>query len=287
MIRFEHCGGLNLAATLDCGQAFRWYQTAQGWQGIVEGRQVVVHMEDDTLVLEGADPQDQDFWQNYFALDLDYPALRQKFCSGNQRLAACVQANPGIRVLRQPFFETLCTFIISQNNNIPRIRAIVERLCEGLGQPLEGGGYAFPTAQRMAGLSVEDLAFLRAGWRAAYLLDAAQKVASGEIDPVQLARLPMDQAKAQLMTIQGVGPKVADCVLLFSLSFWQAFPMDVWMKKAMAQLFPRGIPVCCHRHAGIAQQYIFDYARTHLPRTSTKAAAKTTAKASKKHGNRN
>ena len=265
MIIVENCGGMDLAATLDCGQAFRWQADGAAWHGIVENRSVTARMEGDSLILEGASETDRDFWVHYFALDMDYPALLEKFCSGNKKLAECVRWNPGIRVLRQPFFETLCTFIISQNNNIPRIKAIVERLCTGLGQPLEGGGYGFPSAETLAALEPEDLAFLRAGWRAEYLIDAARRVAGGQIDEAALRAMPIENARAILMTVKGVGPKVADCVLLYSLSFWKAVPMDVWMKKAMCQLFPRGVPVCCRSHAGIAQQFIFDYARHHLP----------------------
>lgn len=264
MLVVENCRGMDLDATLDCGQAFRWKATSQGWHGIVENRSVTVRTVDDCLYIDGADEADREFWIRYFALDLDYPALLARFCSGNKKLAACVKSNPGIRVLRQPFFETLCTFIISQNNNIPRIKSIVERLCRELGTPLADGGYGFPSAETMAALQPEDLAFLRAGWRAEYLIDAARKVAGGQVSEEELRHTTLCGARQQLMTIRGVGPKVADCVLLFSLSFWKAFPMDVWMKKAMQQLFPRGIPVCCRTHAGIAQQYIFDYARKYL-----------------------
>lgn len=281
MLIFEDAGGMDLAATLDCGQAFRWQQGPDGWHGIAGGRTVTVHLEGTKLVLDGAEEADRTFWQQYFALDMDYPALLDKFRSGNRRLAQCVDSCPGIRVLRQPFFEVLCTFIISQNNNIPRIRAIVERLCEGCGEPAAGGGYAFPTPELLAEKTEEDLAFLRAGWRAGYLIDAARKVSSGEVSENALRSLSYEDARALLMTIKGVGPKVADCVLLFGLSFWQAFPMDVWMKKAMAQLFPRGIPVCCRGHQGIAQQYIFDYARRNLPKGAAaqkKPAAKRTAR---------
>ncbi len=283
MLQLQNAGGIDLAATLDCGQAFRWKQTPAGWTGVVEHRAVTVWMQEDTLVVQGAQAEDEAFWRNYFALDMDYPALLERFSKGNKRLAACVAARPGIRVLRQPFFETLCTFIISQNNNIPRIKGIVERLCQHLGDELAEDVYTFPTPQTLAALSAEDLAFLRAGWRVDYLLDAAKKVASGAIDPDKLRQMPMEEAKATLMTIHGVGPKVADCVLLFGLSFWQAFPMDVWMKKAMAQLFPRGIPVCCRRHAGIAQQFIFDYARHHLQDAGVSAQTKSKIKKTKKN----
>lgn len=269
MLRLEHTGGLELDSTLDCGQCFRWSRTPAGWAGVVDGRSVLVRMEGDTLLLEGPDETERDFWSRYFALDVDYPALLARYQAGNRRLAACVAENPGIRVLRQPFFETLCTFILSQNNNIPRIRGLVERLCALCGSPLENGQHAFPTPEQLAACTEEQLATLRAGWRAGYLADAAQKVLGPLPGPETLAALPLADARAALMTIHGVGPKVADCTLLYGLGRWDAFPLDVWMKRAMAQLFPRGIPVCCRGTQGIAQQFIFAYARAHLPKGET------------------
>ncbi len=269
MLRLEHTGGLELDSTLDCGQCFRWSRTPEGWAGVVDGRSVLARMEGDTLLLEGPDETERDFWGRYFALDVDYPALLARYQAGNRRLAACVAENPGIRVLRQPFFETLCTFILSQNNNIPRIRGLVERLCALCGSPLENGQHAFPTPEQLAACTEEQLATLRAGWRAAYLADAAQKVLGPLPGPETLAALPLADARAALMTIHGVGPKVADCTLLYGLGRWDAFPLDVWMKRAMAQLFPRGIPVCCRGTQGIAQQFIFAYARAHLPKGET------------------
>ncbi|WP_394960416.1 DNA-3-methyladenine glycosylase family protein [Candidatus Allofournierella merdavium] len=276
MLLFEETGGLDLDATLRCGQTFLWRPLeGGGWAGTAAGRAVTARMEGKALVLEGADEADRAFWERYFALDLDYPALLGRFCAGSKRLAACVEHSPGIRVLRQPFFETLCCFIISQNNNIPRITAITGRLCEGLGAPLGGGLHAFPAPEVLAALRPEDLAFLRAGWRAEYLIDAARWVALGLVSEAALTSLPDAEARALLMTVKGVGPKVADCVLLYSLSRWSVVPMDVWMKRAMARLFPRGAPVCCRPYQGIAQQFIFDYARDVLPR---KTADKKTTK---------
>lgn len=269
MLRLEHTGGLELDSTLDCGQCFRWSRTPAGWAGVVDGRSVLARMEGDTLLLEGPDETERDFWSRYFALDVDYPALLARYQAGNRQLAACVAENPGIRVLRQPFFETLCTFILSQNNNIPRIRGLVERLCALCGSPLENGQHAFPTPEQLAACTEEQLATLRAGWRAGYLADATQKVLGPLPGPEALTALPLADAQAALMTIHGVGPKVADCTLLYGLGRWDAFPLDVWMKRAMAQLFPRGIPVCCRGTQGIAQQFIFAYARAHLPKGET------------------
>ena len=276
MLLFEDARGLALAPTLDCGQAFRWRQTPRGWQGVVEGRAVTLRAAGPGILIEGAGEADRAFWEHYLALDMDYPALLARFEKGSKRLAACCAASPGIRVLRQPFFEVLCAFIISQNNNIGRIKGIVERLCQRLGQPLPGGQFAFPAPGALARETPESLGFLRAGWRAEYLVDAARKVAGGAVSEAALRALPTPEARALLMTIKGVGPKVADCVLLYGLSRWEAVPMDVWMKRAMGQLFPKGMPACCRGCEGIAQQFIFDYARRSLPRGGQKVQPKGT-----------
>lgn len=264
--------GLDLAQTLACGQCFRWQPDEDrpgGWRGTAAGHAAAVFLREGRLWAScpgPANPAEADFWRRYFALDVDYPALQARFAAGSKRLAACIGAQPGIRVLRQPFFETLCTFIISQNNNIPRIAGIVARLCALCGEALPGGGYAFPTAQALAAQTPESLAPLRAGWRAAYLIDAARKVAGGFVTEEALRALPPEQARDLLMRIRGVGPKVADCTLLYGLGVWSACPMDVWMKRAMKALFPRGMPRCAKGYEGIAQQYIFAYARETLPR---------------------
>ena len=152
--------------------------------------------------------------------------------------------------------------LLSQNNNIPRIKGIIERLCL-LFERETGSADRFPTAEMLACRREEDLAPLRAGWRAAYLLDAAQKVAVGEVDLERIKALPMPEARAELMRIKGVGPKVAECVLLYGLHRLEAFPMDVWMKRAMATLFPEKSVLDFGPYAGIAQQYIFHYSRLH------------------------
>ena len=151
--------------------------------------------------------------------------------------------------------------LISQNNNIPRIKGIVSRLCEHFGEKIPGG-FAFPAPEVLANCTVEDLAPLRSGFRAKYILNAAQKVAQGIIILDAMKTMPLEEVRQQLMTIQGVGPKVAECAALYGLHRLEAFPMDVWMKRAMAILFPNKTAADFGRYAGIAQQYIFHYART-------------------------
>lgn len=254
-------GGFDARASLFCGQCFRWEQTAPDtYQGVVHGAVRTLTQQSDRLTVFPCAAGEQTFFVHYLALDDDYDRILA-LLRRNPTLRRCVDAAPGIRVLHQEFFETLLTFIISQNNNIPRIRSIVGRLCENWGEPLPGGEYAFPTPQTLAQLTEADLACLRAGWRAGYLLDAARRVADGQVTEQQLSTLPLPEARALLRTIRGVGPKVADCVLLFGLGRADAFPTDVWMKRAMSTLFPRGLPRYLTPWAGVAQQFIFDYAR--------------------------
>ena len=263
---------LDLTQTLDCGQAFRWSALPDGrWQGVAGGRLLTVGREaapdgSVRLILCNTSPTDYEaFWRSYFDLDRSYAAILDAI-SGDPVLCRAAEAAGGIRILRQEPWEALCSFIISQNNNIPRIKGIIDRLCRAFGDPIESGGqepfYTFPGPERLAGLGADDLACLRAGFRAKYILDAAARVARGEIDLLELAYLPMEEARASLMRIKGVGPKVADCALLFGSGRIEAFPADVWIKRAMKQLFGGSLPACAAPYAGIVQQYIFHYART-------------------------
>lgn len=258
---------MNVEATLFCGQSFSWTKIQEEtYLGVVGDRAVQVRQKGDNLVIERVDDQpltqeDEAFWRVYFALDIDYISLQNKF-KNDDKLKPCVEFGQGIRVLRQPFFETLLSFILSQNNHIPRIAGIVERLRAQFGPRITDTIYGFPKPEQLACLEVEDLAPLRAGFRARYVLDAAKKVASGEIEEEKLSSLPDGEARKLLMTICGVGPKVADCVLLYALGRYRVVPMDVWMKRAMAQLFPNGMPPCAEGYEGIAQQFIFHWART-------------------------
>ncbi len=259
-----HVGGLgdfSLKDTLDCGQCFRWSESGGGFDGIVEGRFCHAEQRGDTLLLSTTREDFDALWRDYFDLDRDYAALRREF-STDETLRAALAFAPGIRVLRQRPWETLCSYIISQNNNIKRIKGIIARMCESFGEPLcDGRGYAFPSAGRLATLDEQALAPLRCGFRAKYILDAAEKVASGEIDLAALRDMELDEARRTLMSIRGVGPKVAECTLLYGFGRTECFPIDVWIRRAMSELFPAGLPECAVREAGIAQQYIFHYMR--------------------------
>lgn len=254
--------GLSLDLTLDCGQAFRWEKNdADLWHGVAFGRALTLGHDGDTLCFYNTTPEDfERVWRDYFDLDRDYAALHA--CLGSDDTLRDALAHfGGIRLLRQDPWETLCSFILSQNTNIPRLKGMIRRLCEAFGDDLGSGDYAFPSPACLAKKSVADFIPVRAGFRAKYLLDAAQKVAGGEVRPTLLASLPLDAAREELMKIHGVGPKVADCTLLYGCGHRRAFPRDVWVNRFMSEYYPDGLPACTQEIEGFAQLVLFHWRR--------------------------
>lgn len=257
------------AQTLNCGQAFRWRETADTagdslWEGAAGNRFLRLRREGDSLLFFCSREEFEEVWWDYFDLAADYGKMRAALCALSPVLEEAAAFAPGIRILRQEPWEALCSFILSQNNNIPRIQGIIERLCRLCGEPIPGSAlFSFPRPEALACRTVEDLAPLRAGFRAKYLIDAAKKVASGEVDLEKTARSPVEFGRGELQKIFGVGPKVAECALLYGFHKMECFPVDVWMKRAMAELLPGRSPADFGENAGLAQQYIFHYSRMH------------------------
>lgn len=248
--------------TLDCGQSFRWEKNGDSWQGVAFGRRLTLRQEGEELVLSCTQEEFERIWRGYFDLDTDYAAIRQELAVMDPVLGkACAYAG-GIRILRQEPWEALCSFIISQNNNIPRIKGIIQRLCQTLGESSQEGEFQFPTPERLASSSLEELAPLRAGFRAKYLLSAARLVTEGKVDLQAIPQMELGKARETLMLIHGVGPKVAECALLYGFHRLEAFPLDVWMKRVMERWFPEKQPEDFGPWAGVAQQYLFHYIRT-------------------------
>lgn len=253
---------LDESLTLDCGQSFRWSKTENGnWHGVAFGRSVDVHVENSSLIITGdVTEDDKNLWRKYFDIETDYAAICEKLCT-DKWLSKAITAYPGIRILRQEPWEALCSFIISQNNNIPKIKGIIERLCLNFGTELENGDFSFPEAETLAEKTAEDLAPLRSGFRAKYIIDAAKKVADKTVDIEKIPFMPIEEARTELQKINGVGPKVAECALLYGFGRKDAFPVDVWVRRIMGELYPEGLPECTLGVEGIAQQYLFHWRR--------------------------
>lgn len=250
--------------TFTCGQCFRWTEQPDGsYLGIVRGLPARVSDQDGALVLSSDEQQFAQLWRDYFDCDTDYAAICDSFAV-DAFTAAAADFGRGIRILRQEPWEALCTFILSQCNNIPRITGIVDRLCTLLGEPIsfeQQTLYAFPSPERLAICTPEDLASLRAGYRTPYLIAAAQAVCSGTVDFSALSRMDTDAARREIMQLRGVGRKVADCFLLFGLHKLDAFPVDTWMKKAAAYYSGDMKQFINSPYAGVYQQYFFFYTR--------------------------
>lgn len=261
-------------AVFDCGQAFRFLPVEGSaheceYGGVAFGRYISVAQDGDTLTIYGAAEDDlEKIWIPYLGLDFDIDTARSDILSrsDNPALREAVEYGKGIRILRQEKWETLCSFIISQNNNIPRIRGLIGTISKALGNLIEtplGEMYSFPTPEAIVDAGVDALREMKFGFRAPYIYDAATKVASGEIDLDAVASAETtSEAAEMLMKIKGVGPKVAACTLLFGFDRTDAFPVDVWVKRVIEKYFPAPFDAASlGAYAGLAQQYLFYYER--------------------------
>ena len=274
-VKISGLSDFDISQIFDCGQAFRFMPRGDDKYhvcGVAFGRYVEFVQNADELVIINSTAEDYErIWRYYLALDLDYTKIKSELIH-NFRLQSdsgvfekAAECGGGIRLLRQEKWECLCSFIISQNNNIPRIRKIINKMCEKYGEPVKFGDsiyYSFPAPQALLKAGVDGIFALGTGFRAKYIYDATQKVASGEIDLEKLTSLDTSDAESELCKIKGVGPKVAACALLFSLEKYDAFPIDVWVKRILDKYYPGGLDIkALGEYAGIAQQYLFYYER--------------------------
>ena len=269
MIKLYNIDHLSLDETFLCGQCFRWEKDEDGtFWGVVGNYAAKMYYHDEnTIFLESSNP-DLIFWSRYLSFSSDYNVIEETLWK-NEILRPSIEKGRGIRILRQDLWETIVTFIISANNNIPRIKKIVSALCENFGEKIEFENkifYGFPTPEVLSKLTVDDLKIIRAGFRDKYILDAAKKVASGEISLDEIKTMNDKDAKAALMKINGVGSKVADCVLLFALGRYKTFPQDVWIKRILSDLYgvdEKDIASFAEKtfgsFGGVAQQYLYYY----------------------------
>ena len=269
---------LDLDATLDGGQCFRWRPEADGaWVGVLGADVVRLRPAENGVLVESSSSSTEETagaLRDYLRLDDDVPAI-QHTLSADPQVADAIAAYPGLRLLRQDPWETLAGFIISQNSNSPRIDRTLEGIADALGPPLRLGKvtrHAFPSPQRLASATEEELRRLGCGYRAPYLKAAAEMVASGEVPVEALRGAPYAEAQRTLLSIPGVGEKVADCVMLFALDLLEAFPVDRWIRRAVQDSHASGTPFSYARArewalerfgplAGYANLYLFSRRR--------------------------
>jgi N-glycosylase/DNA lyase len=272
----------DLAATLTSGQAFRWRLHDGWWEAVVARRWVRLQSRDQGIAAETAVPQETWSWlTDYLQTHVDLNSILLSF-PNDEPMRASVAACRGLRLLRQEPWECLAGFICSSTKQIVQIQQIISLLCERFGSPvITPPGHkpvqAFPSVERVAGASEAELRSCKMGFRAPNLLAAARQIADGKLDLVRLHTLEVHEARSRLTALPGVGPKIADCVLLFAYGFRQAFPVDVWVTKALRQLyFPKRPPSAARLrqfvdthfgpNAGYAQQYLFHYMRLKVRR---------------------
>lgn len=280
----EDVSDFDIEDTLECGQCFHFTRLAEKeYELVAFGKYLHIRQcqEGETSKENGFilyDTSMKDFnavWKSYFDLDTDYGIIKESIIKADERLSEVILKHSGIRILRQDFFETLISFIISQNKQIPHIKQIVHIISEKFGQPISAKGgrtaYTFPTVRELFDVSEEELRDCKVGFRAPYIRQAVDMVYDRQIEGDMLKNMTFQEAKKSLLSIKGVGEKVANCVLLFGLSFTSAFPVDVWMKRIMEEMYfhkntkkdviEKFAAELFGKYAGYAQQYLFAYGR--------------------------
>lgn len=269
----------NVEHTFECGQCFRWLRQDDGsYTGVAKGKVLNVNVVEQDLVLKNTNIDCfKNIWFDYFDLGRDYGKIKEAVAK-DDNMKKATEFGWGIRLLKQDIWEALISFIISANNRIPRIMKSIGIIAKQYGEGIIEEFYSFPNAQQLAATTVEKLEESKAGFRCKYILDAAHMVNTEDIELEKLAKLSVSDAKAELMRIHGVGPKVADCVMLYSGTSHEVFPTDVWVRRVMEELYFnreasfKEIGEFATNYfgqlAGFAQQYLFYYARENKIGTS-------------------
>jgi len=280
-VRLENVQYFDADMIFDCGQCFRFLPVdgtshQKEWAGAAFGRFISVAQDDTVVTIYNTNADEfHRIWERFLSLDEDYSVYGRDITSrsDSQALGNAIEYGKGIRILKQDSWETLCSFIISQNNNIPRIRGLVDRLCREAGKKIDTTGmrehgavgdvYSFPGAEEVDALGEDKLKEMKMGFRAGYIASVALDIVSGKCSLESVAKANDTQSASKMLeTLRGVGPKVAACALLFGFGRLDAFPIDVWIKKVIAKYFPGEFSAdMLGPYAGVAQQYLFYYER--------------------------
>ncbi len=276
--RVWHVHDYDLDSTLDCGQAFNWRRHGDEWRGVVSGRWVELASRPGEIIACTIESQRDWLWlEEYLQLRVNLAEVFAEFPADDPHLEQAIKTCRGMRLLKQDYWECLASFILSSTKQIVQIQQITNLLRSRYGERVKvpdgyGDAFIFPQAEKIMSLTETDLRGCKMGFRAPYLLDAARKVTSGEVDLKRIATLPLVDAQAELMKINGVGEKIAECVLLYGYGFPTAFPVDVWVARALSEFYFKGPKVALPKlrrfaakhfgcQAGYAQQYLFQHIR--------------------------
>ena len=278
----KNCNTFELKDIFECGQCFRFNkQEDESYTGVVGNNVINVKKVDNEIHIRSVGQDNlEELVVNYFDLNRDYEQIKDKLSKIDENMQKSISYGKGIRILNQDLWETIISFIISANNNIPRIKGIIDRMSERYGKKIIFEGkeyYTFPTIDELSKASVEDLRALGLGFRDVRVYETTKMIKNKEVDLEQLKNeKDFNKVRNTLLTLPGVGPKVADCILLFStLKRWEAFPIDVWVRRVMNELYIKNpdetkvkkeeIEKIAYEKfgnlAGIAQQYLFYWKR--------------------------
>ena len=274
-VKIENIPYFDIFKSFDCGQCFRFDEVSlfgnkYEYGGVAFGRYVVFGQNHPCeIIIYNATYEDYlTIWKHYLALDTDYDEINKEILKAinHSHMEKAINYGKGIRILRQDKWEAVCSFIISQNNNIPRIKKIISSMCEKYGKSVEllvKKHYSFPTAKVLFDAGVDEIFNLKTGFRAKYIIDACEKILSGEVNlDLIYEEKDFNACLDSLCKIKGIGLKVASCALLFGFEKTEAFPVDVWIKRVIDNRFDGKIDtVALGKNAGIAQQYLFYYER--------------------------
>ena len=277
----ENQESFKLKDIFECGQCFRWNENEDGsYTGVINNGVLNVEKQSEKIIFTGMLDKDiKEVVRFYFDLDRNYEEIKMQLSNIDKYLKTSVEYGKGIRILNQDLWETIISFIISANNNIPRIKGIIERISKKYGTEIEWNGkkyYIFPTPKQLGKATVEDLRSLGTGFRDIRIYETTQKVLSGEFNLKEVQKKDTLFAREELLTLSGVGPKVADCILLFStLKRFDVFPIDVWVRRVMNELYIKNedetkvnkkdiMKIANEKFGnleGLAQQYLFYWKR--------------------------
>ena len=260
----------------ECGQCFRWEKQGNSYIGVFGNNVMSVEKNGDTVLFKGVCARDiKEICEEYFLLNIDYSEIKKRLIKMDPNIKPAILYGKGIRILKQDLWEMIISFIISANNNIPRIQKTIKQLCKNYGEKIEYNGkvyYTFPTPQQLFKASVEDLRKIGLGYRDRYVYETTRALLKKEIDIEKLCYMDTDTARKSLLSLTGVGRKVADCILLFGLNRYEVFPTDVWVKRAIIDDYFNREDIALNKIqefanatygelAGYAQQYLFYYKR--------------------------